>query len=484
MSDVFFSRRVTIFPVKPVFIKTFGCKVNYSESVAFADVLRKYGYQPLELSGSELPSSDELARPVVFVNSCCVTLEAERKAAQFVRRIKREHPSSSVLFTGCAARNHTVSDQYREAGAEVFDFYPQAFQYLDEVLEGNQRSTSLNGAQDTEQRYASSQPAETAAVDNTGIVGLGRSRAFIKVQDGCHNMCTFCIIPFVRPYASLPFADLLAQVDDNIAGGVREIVLTGVNIGHYGMTPVDTIENIASDKHWRMGKLYERTPGHPDLSDLIDAILTRLPEGTRLRISSIEPEDIDDRFYEQLRHPRMAPHVHMPLQSGSDFVLAEMRRLYDTAGYREVARRIREAVPRGSLTTDILVGYPTETDEHFAETLDFCTQMRFERIHGFPYSPRPGTRAGRLALLPGNVVRERNRRLIAHCALLGEQMWQRYVGSVSDVLLEEERDGMLIGHGEAYQVVRVAASAGLEPGNIVPLRLTAFRDGVFTAERV
>src|SRR5690606_24544138 len=131
-------------------------------------------------------------------------------------------------------------------------------------------------------------------------------------------------IPFVRPYASLPFDEIIAQVDGNITGGVREIVLTGVNIGHYGMTPVDTIENIASDRHWRMGKLYERTPGHPDLSDLIDAILGRLPQGTRLRISSIEPEDIDDRFYTQLQHPCMAPHVHLPLQSGSDGVLTEM----------------------------------------------------------------------------------------------------------------------------------------------------------------
>ncbi|MCB1217410.1 MiaB/RimO family radical SAM methylthiotransferase [bacterium] len=467
--------------MKPVFIKTFGCKVNYSESVAFADVLKKYGYQPLELTGSELPSTDELERPVVFVNSCCVTKEAERKAAQFVRRIKREHPQSSVLFTGCAARNHTVSDQYRDAGAEVFDFYPQAFAYLDEVLEGNARRTD---AMASETRYESSQAIDTAALDNTGIVGLGRSRAFIKVQDGCHNMCTFCIIPFVRPYASLPFDEIIAQVDGNIAGGVREIVLTGVNIGHYGMTPVDTIENIASDKHWRMGKLYERTPGHPDLSDLMDSILNRLPQGTRLRISSIEPEDIDDRFYAQLRHPRMAPHVHLPLQSGSDGVLTEMRRLYDTATYREVATRIRAAIPHGALTTDILVGFPTETDEQFAETLDFCTEMRFERIHGFPYSPRPGTRAGRLPQLPRDVVQERNRRLIAHCGMLGEQQWQRFVGRTAQVLLEEEREGMLIGHGEAYQVVQLPVQEGIDAGNIVELKLTGLSEGVFSAEPV
>src|SRR5690606_36003925 len=125
--------------------------------------LKKYGYNPLELSGSELPSSDELERPVVFVNSCCVTKEAERKAAQFVRRIKREHPHSSVLFTGCAARNHTVSDQYRDAGAEVFDFYPQAFQYLDEVLEGNARNGEPMA---TQQRFESSQPIGTSVPDN------------------------------------------------------------------------------------------------------------------------------------------------------------------------------------------------------------------------------------------------------------------------------------------------------------------------------
>ncbi|MCH7471508.1 MiaB/RimO family radical SAM methylthiotransferase [bacterium] len=461
--------------MRPLFIKTFGCKVNYAESVAFADLVSEAGFTPLEIGAAKLPTPGELERPLVFVNTCCVTKEAERKAAQFVRRIKRSHPHSEVLLTGCAARNHLTRQQYLDAGARVFDFYPQAFEWIEEQQAASAHQSS----------GISHQLAESATPFDAGIVQTARSRAFIKVQDGCRNMCTFCIIPFVRPYASRPFEEILEEVERRVEAGFRELVLTGVNIGHYGMTPVDTVENIASDKYWRRSKLYTRAAGHPTFFDLVDAILERLPCGVRLRISSIEPEDIDDRFFGQLQHPRMCPHLHLPLQSGSDKVLSGMRRLYGVAEYMALVEKFRRACPDGARTTDILVGFPSESADDFAQTLALCNEAQFERIHGFPFSPRPGTRAAKLTQLPRATVLERNRRLIAHCQDISDQRWKRLLGTASQVLVEKRQNGHFIGHGEAYQMVSIPAN-GLSSskadeliGRIVPAELTGYAGGRF-----
>ena len=446
--------------MRPVYIKTFGCKVNYSESVAFAELVREAGFDPLEVTGGSLPHIAGPGQPLVFINSCTVTAEAERKALQYVRRIKREHPAANVLLTGCAARNHSSRQRFSAAGARVFEFYPAAFEWI----------------------QSSSPAGETSEEFPTGVTAVSRARAFVKVQDGCHNMCSFCVIPFVRPYASRPFSEVLDEVDRRVADGIRELVLTGVNIGHYGMTPVDTKEAIASDKYWQRSKIYRKVDGHPSLFDLIDAILARLPEGHRLRISSIEPEDIDERFYEQLAHPRMCPHLHLPLQSGSDTVLAEMRRLYDSGAYLRIAAAFRRACPHGALTTDILVGYPAETDEDFAATLAVCDEAQFERIHGFPFSPRQGTRAAMLKQLPRETVLARNRRLIAHCDEIALARWRRFVGATAQLLLEECEDGVYSGHGEAYQQIVLPEQPGMPaPGSICDVSLDAYADGVFSA---
>jgi threonylcarbamoyladenosine tRNA methylthiotransferase MtaB len=487
--------------VKPVFVKTFGCKVNYAESGAFGDLLRRVGYTPLDVQGSDLASPDEVERPVVFVNSCCVTLEAERKAAQFVRSVKRRYPQSTVLFTGCAARNHTVRETYTQAGAEVFDFYPQAFDWLMEHTRGvrtdwhSDGRRSFTGQQpDGEQPSAlrgprSAEPVGGAVINAdrglrtadaslpTGIVAPARARAFIKVQDGCHNCCTFCIIPFVRPYASRPFGEVIDEAQRKLDEGHRELVLTGVNIGHYGLTPVASIGEVASDKLWGRGKLYAAVPGHPTLCDLIDALLAILGDSQRLRISSIEPEDLTPRFFEQLRHPRMCPHLHLPLQSGSDKVLADMRRLYTAADYRAIAAQFRRACPAGALTTDIMAGFPTETLDDFAQTLELVSEAQFEKVHAFPYSPRPGTRAGRLPQLPRAEILSRNRRLIAHSQSVADAQWLRRVGSTAEVLLEDSDagSGTWAGHGAAYEAVELPLGAPLAAaGAMLRVRLERY----------
>ncbi len=564
--------------MRPVFIKTFGCKVNYSESVSFADLLRQAGFTPLEISSARelpaaqpaalaavhadahpidivalanaqheegeplLPSSDEVERPVIFINSCCVTAEAERKAAQFVRRVRRLRPDSEVLFSGCAARNYATREQYAQAGARVFSFYTEAFDWLatqypsvdspfslhietttepakaspesrvlspeEDLPPPTQRtndtairldaSDSAIGTQDSGLRtldarprtLEAGQPAEGITRHATGIVGEARSRAFLKVQDGCHNCCSFCIIPFVRPYVSRPFDELLAEARRRLDAGYREIVLTGVNVGHYGLTPIAPVHEIASQTHFKRSRLYERVPGHATLWDLIDALLALLDQhfersgiAARLRISSIEPEEIEPRFFEQLAHPRMCPHLHLPLQSGSEKVLHDMRRLYDIDTYMDRVAAFRRACPDGALTTDIITGYPTETEQDFAATLSVCTAAGFERIHGFPFSARPGTRAAMIPQLrdAASVAQERNRRLIEHCAQIADQRWPRFVGKVAQVLVEHVQDGVAQGHGEAYQTVRAEAgrNSNMEVGEIAEVLVKGYYEGSF-----
>jgi tRNA A37 methylthiotransferase MiaB len=212
-------------------------------------------------------------------------------------------------------------------------------------------------------------------------------------------------------------------------------------------------------------------------------VLELLPEGTRLRLSSIEPEDVTPGIIELFTHPRLCPHLHLPLQSGSDTVLIAMGRSYTAAEYMGVVESFRAACPDGAVTTDILTGYPTETEVDFHATLELCTRAGFERVHGFPFSRRPGTAAAQLAPLPRTVVQARNRMLIAHCSAIADQRWRRFLGRDAEVLIEERQDDGWLGHGAAYQIVRVQVDGqSLGRGSIVPVRLVGYGDGMFMGE--
>ena len=562
------STRVVFTALRPVFIKTFGCKVNYADSMALGDALRAAGFEPIELHGAELPPEADvlsyapaiLGEPEllvletagewrqrrwplsVVINTCCVTAEAERKAAQFVRRVRRDYPQARVLLWGCAARNAAARWRYEEAGAEVLATF-------DEVLARLRGMESVTDETDShDARGQAPPPARVAPLAVTPVATRGssadpgprtpdasahvpgRARAFIKVQDGCANCCSYCIVPFVRPYASRPLAEVLDEARRRIAEGHRELVLTGINIGHYGMTPVlsrggamlrpepeaerRAMHGIAPTEegetslaptnggvtpplpHRREGparttaQLYTRVPGHPSLYDLIDELLALLPDGHRLRLSSIEPEGLDPRLFAQLAHPRMCPHLHLPLQSGSDSVLSAMGRGYFRAQYLALVRRFRAACPGGALTTDVMAGFPGETDADFAATLRVCSAAGFERAHCFAFSPRPGTAAAAMPQLPRSVTLPRNRRLIAHCRAVAEARWQRFCGTAAQLLVEEVRadEGgrvQLSGYGEAYQVIQVTLPDATESqsrqliGRILPVRLVGLRDCVF-----
>ncbi len=374
----------------------------------------------------------------MLVNTCCVTAEAERKALQFVRKIRREHPQLPVLLTGCSARNATSIAAYQATGAVIVPWYTDAIDWLRENY-----PASLTHSSSCEQPLAEASQ---------------RTRAFLKVQDGCCNYCAYCIVPSVRSFASKPLAAVLMEAQQHLAAGQRELVLTGVNIGHYGMQPLWPPGHGAPDP-----AQYVPLPGHLQLCELLAALLELLPVGHRLRLSSVEPDTVTPRLLELLSHPRMCPHLHMPLQSGSDAVLGAMRRRYTAGQYLDLVSRFRRACPDGAVTADILVGYPTETEADFAQTLEVCHAAGFERVHGFPFSSRPGTAAAQLAPLPRPVVQQRNRTLLGQCRAIADAAWQRFLGHHIEVLIEERQAGpdaagslVWTGHGAAYQIVELA----------------------------
>lgn len=436
--------------MKPVLIKTFGCKVNYAESTEFSARLRARGI----LANDYERSADGAA--AVLVNTCCVTAEAGRKALQFVRKLRREHPQLAVGVTGCAARLPGLRERLAGTGAKVFASFNELQAWLLAVGAAGQQHRRHDGP-------CGVCPAPVAlqlAPDNTPAAS--RARAFIKVQDGCACRCSYCIIPQVRPRASRPVEEILKLVDHAVAAGQRELVLTGVNLGAYGREqPLATAKRDA-----------RATP----LIALVEQVLRRLPSGVRLRLSSLEPQDVDAPLLELFTHPQLCQHLHLPLQSGSEAVLQAMRRRYTVVQYLRAVERFRELAPQGAVTTDILVGYPTETDADFAATLALCHAARFERVHGFPFSPRPGTLAASLPSLPPGTANARNRELIGVCHAIADTAWARFLGATCPVLVEEPARGGMLGHGPAYQIVLLPAG---EPGRIVDAALMSYENGQF-----
>lgn len=473
-------------------IKTFGCKVNFSDSVALSEALAQAGWRAHfaggaeECTGGEERAAAEVgawrgaAPEAVLINACCVTAEAERKAAQFVRHVRRVYPLAAVMLTGCAARLDSSRERFSSAGAVLLPSPADVAAYFAVHV----------GAADMRPESATLHvgrlsPAPTIAIPAPHT----RSRAFIKVQDGCRNCCAYCVVPYVRPFLSRPPGDVLSEVECRLAQGVREVVLTGVNIGQYGIAPfID-----AGTASTQPAPVAVSQDGRWSLCDLIDAVLERLPPGARLRLSSIEPQDVTPRLLAQLAHPRVCPHVHLPLQSGSDNVLRAMGRPYSAAEYLAQVRAFRTACPDGALTTDILVGFPTETETDLQQTLALCSEAGFERAHVFGFSPRPLTRAAALTPLTRSAVHQRVRLAILHCRSIADHRWRRFIGQTTEVVLEEEEhlpDGGRVwrGHGGAYQLVRVMVSAAggpghaLRAGEIVAVRLIDYSAGEFTGE--
>ncbi|MBI2847200.1 MAG: tRNA (N(6)-L-threonylcarbamoyladenosine(37)-C(2))-methylthiotransferase MtaB [Chloroflexi bacterium] len=403
-----------------VAIATHGCKLNQAESDALARRFAKAGYV--------LVGPNERA-DVYILNTCTVTHIADRKARHWLRWAHRLNHNACVIATGCYAERSP-----RELSQ---------IQGVHKVI-GNQDKERL--VEKIEALLSRRGPE----IQETLVFGSFKTRAFVKIQDGCNQFCSFCVIPLTRGRErSLPISGVLEEVRARVAEGFKEVVLTGPQIGSYGMDQ------------------QPRTAQNGRLENLVWRILDET-EVQRLRISSIQPQDLTQGLLSLWSNPRFCRHVHVALQSGSDFVLRRMRRRYTTSEYERIVALLREAVPDVSITTDVMVGFPGETDEEFEESYRFCRQIGFAGMHIFPFSPRPGTRAATMQDgVTERVKTERMEMMLRLSEESGRRFRERFLGRTMLVLWEDSttQDLSMVWSGLTDNYIRVLAKSEKELSN-------------------
>lgn len=399
-------------------IYTLGCKVNQYESQAMQSIL--------EGQGHTLVPFEEQA-DLYLINTCSVTAVSDKKSRQVIRRARRSNPEAVIAVCGCYAQ--AEPEQVAALGVDLVSGTGDRLAFLERVQQEVHRHQPLVEVDD--------------ALRRTGFEVLpaggleGRTRAMLKVQDGCRNFCTYCIIPYTRgALRSEPLETAVEQAKALAEQGYREIVLTGIEISSWGV-------------EWKNGS---------GLIDLIEALCRAVPE-LRIRLGSLEPRTITEDFCRRAsRLPNLCPHFHLSLQSGCDETLKRMRRRYDTARFLESCRLLRQYFDRPAITTDLIVGFPGETEEEFQTTLDFLAQAQFSSMHIFPYSKRPGTPAAKLPdQVPNHVKEERAHRAAQVARQLEQAYLASWIGETLPVLLEEEKEGLWRGHAPNYVEVRVRA---------------------------
>jgi len=389
---------------KRVAFKTLGCRLNQFETGSLATQFKNAGYQLVKFND---PAD------VYVVNTCTVTNQSDHKSRNIISQAERKGEKPVVVVTGCMAESGRQKLLEDEKVTYVIGNNTKSdiFSVVDAHFKGEVFQLSSN------RRVFEYENPEK----------IFKTRGTIKIQDGCDNYCTFCIIPFVRGRAiSRPMDNILDNARQLIDHGYKEIVITGVNIGRY-----------------RFDKFR--------FEDVVEKML-ELPGKFRLRISSMEPEGIGEKFISLINHPKMCPHLHLCLQSGSDRILIKMRRMYDRSQYMELVEKIRYISPDFNFTTDVMVGFPGETENDFNETCNVLQEVGFGHIHTFKYSVRNGTRAARMEeQVPEKIKTERSKII----RQTGEEEKIRYRQGFIDkeqvVLIEnKKRNGKLTGYGEHY----------------------------------
>ena len=418
-------------------IATLGCKVNQYESEAIEQLLRRDGHTP---------AAEGAQADVIIVNTCAVTAEGERKVRQTVRRLQRQHPGALLALCGCWSQ--VDSARAAELGATVI-FGTGDRQGFVRAVE------AAAGAQPGETQQLDDPFRRTAVEELPAGAYAGHARAYLKIQDGCDNFCTYCIIPYARGRVlSLPAERCAAETAALAAQGYREIVVTGIEIASWG-------------KDLRDGS---------GLIDALEAMAAAAP-GVRLHLGSLEPTAVTEEFVERLAKLNVCPHFHLSLQSGCDATLRRMHRKYDTDIFFTVTERLRAAFPGCGITTDLICGFPGEDETEFSETMAFIEKCAFSAMHIFPYSRRPGTKADKM---PDQLSREVKSRRCRQAQELAEKMRHAYlvscVGKELPVLFETERDGASLGHAGNYTEVSVQA-AGLR-GLIKDVKITGVQGDI------
>ena len=417
---------------------TLGCKVNQFETETMEGLFHQVGYR-------SVPFGE--AADVCVINTCSVTALGEKKSRQMIRRARRENEKALIVVTGCYAQLSPKELAALDGVRLVVGTRDRA--HIVELVERAAREDGV--VFDVSDVMAAKDFEDIPLYD-----APTRTRAFLKIQEGCENFCTFCVIPYARgPLRSRPLESVRREAGKLIGAGFKEIVLTGIHLGAYG-------RDLA---------------GKTTLAEAAREILS-LGGLARLRLGSLESVELSDALFALLRdNPRFAKHLHLPLQSGSDAILRAMNRHYDKAAFARLLENVRQAVPDVSITTDVIVGFPGETDALFEESLDFVSRMGFAKVHVFPYSRREGTHAAHMAgQLPMAVKKERVRRMEEAAETSARTLRETLVGRVEDVLFETETEGVADGLTGGYMCVY--ADAPVKLGEILPMRLSRLhRDG-------
>ncbi|MCY4529021.1 MAG: tRNA (N(6)-L-threonylcarbamoyladenosine(37)-C(2))-methylthiotransferase MtaB [Chloroflexi bacterium] len=399
-----------------VAIETHGCKLNQADSGGLATEFAEAGF---DVVGEDTPVD------VYVVNSCTVTHVADSKARHALRSARRRHPNATIVATGCYAQRE-----------------PETLRQLDEVdlVVGNtEKSTLVRHVVD----WAGDEIVPCATGDDVQAISptAARTRAMVKIQEGCNQVCAYCIVPKVRGRErSIPPDEIVGKIEEYTTRGYKEVVLTGTQLGSYGFD----LEGI-------------------DLAGLIGYVLERCSMA-RLRVSSLQAHEIDERLLALWSDDRLAPHFHLPLQSGSDAVLKRMRRRYDSRQFLEAVDGIRQAIPDAAITTDVIAGFPGETEREFEDTYRLCREVGFASMHVFPYSARPGTSAAHFRDdVPPQVKSERVGRFIELAQEQAARYRGRFLGTSRRVLWESHKAGEWVGLTDNY--IRVAARSDRELTN-------------------
>lgn len=404
-----------------IFIETLGCKVNTYESEVIKEEFLRNGYELAEnISDAN----------VIVVNTCSVTNQSDAKSRKVIRNARKNNKNAILVVCGCSSQNH--QDELKDLGADI--------------LIGNKDKSKIF---DYVNNYDNKQIINYYNMINTDFEKMildnysERTRAFVKIQDGCNNYCSYCIIPYLRgTIRNKDLNDAINEINTLVNNGFKEIVLTGIHTGSY-----------------------------PELVKLIQEI-SKNDKLERIRISSIEATEINDEFLKELKNNnKICNHMHIPVQAACDNTLKKMNRKYDMNKFKEIINKIREVRPDINITTDLIVGFPTETEEEFLESYNNAKEIKFGKIHVFPYSKRDGTVAAKMkSVVTDAEKKERTHKMITLSNKLENEYYNKFIDKTLSVLVEEVFDKYCTGHTDNY--IKVIINKKLEHNKFYDVKIT------------
>ena len=411
---------------------TLGCKVNSYETDAISDLFVKRGEVIVD-------SKDEF--DVCIINTCSVTNQATVKSRKMIRSAIKANPNAIICVMGCYSQMDSTGVSEIE-GVDIVIGNENKSQIVDLVYKKIKEKELINKVTDI---------LKYRTFENLSPISFSKTRAFLKIEDGCNNFCSYCIIPYTRgPIRSKPYEDVINEINKIIKNGYKEVVLTGIHTGKYHD------DNVS-------------------FTDLVKMILneTKLE---RLRVSSIELNEVTDEFIDLLKNSKViAKHLHLPLQAGSDHILKLMNRHYTRDEFISKVKMIKEIIPDISITTDIIVGFPLETDEDFKNTLDLCKIVGFSKIHAFPFSLRKGTKAEEYKEVPAEVKKERMNQLLELDSTLEREFKEKHINTIHSIIFEQKYGEYYVGHTSNYLEVLVQSDIDLT-GKMVEVKIISLKD--------